>query len=295
MKKNKALVTKASHVITIIGERVGNKGKRSIHITGASCIGNTLVGVGKLVMGVLSLSLFTCVSALYTFGMVFAKCCALAGIYKSTSKKEQYGYYLLSGTVLIIGSILYIAYSIRLFFYPEITSYHMYVGIGIAAFTFTELSLNIRGVIIERHNHTPLIHAIKMINLASSLICLVLTQTAILSFADTKNSTVHSQVNGLMGVIMGVCATMLGVGMVLHIRRIKQEKNYGAAYRKVKKLVKKQSIPLQMKPIRYIENEDTVKILYVVLLKKSSQENLDEFQIAVKEKLNLELLCIDNK
>lgn len=198
--------------------------RRSLQITGASCIGNILVGAGKLIMGILSFSVFTCVSAFYTFGMVLAKLFALSGISKGKSRELQCRYYMISGEVLIIASALYIAYSARLFFYPEVSSYHPYVGITIAAFTFTELTLNIRGVILERHNHTLLIHAIKMINLASSLICLVLTQTALLSFTHEREIGYDPSLsNGLMGVLMGSAATLLGVIMVIRVNRIKKE------------------------------------------------------------------------
>lgn len=223
MKEKKKLFHIITHINSIIDKRIDPKSSRSLKITCAGCIGNTLIGAGKLIMGLVSLSFFTCVSAFYTFGMVFAKCCALAGIFKETDKKQQYRYYILSGIVLIIASLLYIGYSIRLFFHPITSSYHMYVGIGIAAFTFTELTINIRGVFIERHNHTPLIHAIKMINLASSLICLVLTQTALLSFADTNNTDIHSNANGLMGIIMGSIATILGIVMIFRIKQIQKK------------------------------------------------------------------------
>lgn len=210
------------HANKTIDERVDRKSRLSFRVAGASCVGNAVIGLGKLVMGLVSLSFFTCVSAFYTFGMVAAKGCAIAGIYNAATKKEQYRYYLLSGVILIAVSALYIAYSVRLLFYPVTAVYHPYVAIGIAAFTFTELTLNIRGVIIERHNHTPLIHAIKMINLASSLICLVLTQTALLSFADTESAAVHSQANGLIGIIMGSLAVLLGVIMIVRIRQLEK-------------------------------------------------------------------------
>lgn len=241
-------------------------------------------------MGIVSLSFFTCVSAFYTFGMVLAKFCALAGIVKETSKKKQYRYYVFSGIILITASVLYIGYSVRLFFHPAVASYNMIVGIGIATFTFTELTLNIRGVIIERHNHTPLVHAIKMINLASSLICLVLTQTALLSFSDTENLAVHSQANGAMGVIMGSAATAIGIMMIFRIKQIENGKNYGSPFGQVKKLAKKQKLSLRMKPVKYTANEGEPQILYVRFLKNPSQKCIEELQSAAKEQLELSLL-----
>lgn len=207
-----------------INEKVGKNKIHTMKITGAACMGNLLVGIGKLGMGVMSFSFFTCVSAFYTFGMVIAKACALRGLVKGKSPEEQYHYYKLSGMILIVASVLYVVYSTRLLWHPMVSHYDKYVGLGIATFAFTELGLNIRGVIVERHNHTLLFHAIRMINLASSLICLVLTQTAILSFThDSMPAYDPSISNGLMGILMGTTATLIGCVMLWRVRKIKRK------------------------------------------------------------------------
>lgn len=206
-------------------EKVGKGKSRYMQITGASCMGNLLVGIGKLALGIISLSFFTCTSAFYTFGMVVAKICALRGIVKGKTLEKQYKYYKLSGMILIASSVLYVIYSTRLLWHPMVSHYDKYIGLGIATFAFTELGLNIRGVIVERHNHTLLLHAIRMINLASSLICLVLTQTAILSFThDSMSDYDPSASNGLMGILMGTAATLIGCVMLWRVRRIKRKK-----------------------------------------------------------------------
>ncbi|MDL2213964.1 hypothetical protein LJB76_00210 [Clostridia bacterium OttesenSCG-928-O13] len=201
------------------GTGPGEEKGLSLSATGAAVAGNVFVGLGKLALGIFSLSLFTCVSALYTFGMVVAKCCALAGIFKSKNPEEQYRYYTLSGIILIITSLLYMGYSVRLFFCPATGTYHMFVALAIAAFTFTEIAINIRGVVVERHNRAPLVHALKMLSLASSLICLSLTQAAILSFASSEVDT-HPAANGLIGLFTGGLAAGLGVYMVVRAGKI---------------------------------------------------------------------------
>ncbi len=194
-----------------------------MQITGAACLGNLLVGIGKLMMGIISLSFFTCVSAFYTFGMVLAKACVLRGMAEKNIAERQYRYYRLSGIILIIASVLYVVYSTRLLWHPMAGRYSKYTGIGIAAFAFTELGLNIRGVIVERNNHNQLFHAVKMINLASSLICLVLTQTAILSFTHEHVPDYDpSMSNGLMGILMGTAAALIGCIMLRRVRKIRE-------------------------------------------------------------------------
>lgn len=205
----------AKEISRTFTDRYGSKISRSLHITGATATFGMFLAFGKLIMGICSMSLFTCIHAIYSFGMIGAKGIAFTGIRRAGSIREQYRYYRWSGITLIVASLLYIFYSVRLFFYPLENTYHMYIAIGIAAVTFTEIGLSIRGVVITRHDHTLLVHSIKMINLSASLIALVLTQTAILSFANPDaDLSVTSNANGIIGVIMGAAATFVGILMV---------------------------------------------------------------------------------
>jgi len=270
-------------------ENLAPKEARSLAITGAAGTANIFVGLGKLVTGILSLSLFTCVSAFYTFGMVIAKYFALEGIVKAKTKQEQYRCYFLSGIILVVASILFVAYSLRLFLHPATSTYSMYAALCIATFTFAELGINIRGVIVERHNHTPLFHAIKMINLASSLICLVLTQTAILSFSDTQVD-LHPAANGLIGVVMGLGATAIGIIMIVRIRRIQTGRNYHRIFRKVKKLIKAEGIPNTPKPVWYNSENSANTILHVVVPPSMTAEQFKQLCVRADNQLNLQLI-----
>ena len=290
---NNKIVNSIKQASSTVFERTGKTTGRALHITGASCMGNMVVGVGKLIMGILSLSVFTCVSACYTFGMVTAKCAVLAGIVKEENKKGQYHYYKMAGTILIAASILYIIYSFRLLLNPTVSSYNQNVALAIATFTFTELTLNIRGVIVERHNHTPLIHAIKMINLASSLICLVLTQTAILAISSDHVET-QSQSNGFFGILMGGAATLIGIIMLLQVKRFRKGKNYGAACYQVKKLMKREQIGIKIKPILYIENPESNDDLYIQIKEDHSEEQFSRLKIQAEEELHITLFDTDS-
>ena len=228
-KENTSLFQWIYHVNSEFSTKFDLKTGISLKISGVTGIFIFLLGMGKLGLGIYSQSFFSCVSAFYTFGMVIARYFALKGIVKANSLREQYRYYFLSGIILVISNLIFIVYSIRLFFYPITDTYHMYAALSIAAFTFTELILNIRGAIVERKSRAPLFHAIKMINLASALICLVLTQSAILSFADTKID-LHPTANGFTGILMGSTAALLGIIMILRIRKfegIRSEKRNG--------------------------------------------------------------------
>lgn len=190
---------------------------RSLHLTRLSGAGNILLALFKIISGVLALSVSTCVNGFYTLGMVLARYCALTGVVRTKEVSEQYRYYRWSGIVLISASCLYIACSIRMYFHPDYAVYHPYIAMGIATVTFVEIGLNLRGVLVFRKNRFPLLHALKTINLATSLISLVLTQAAILSFT---NDVQNPSSNGILGVLMGVCAALLGMYMLRRMRRI---------------------------------------------------------------------------
>ncbi|MNV86003.1 hypothetical protein D3C71_1799990 [compost metagenome] len=90
--------------------------------------------------------------------------------------------------------------------------YDQYTALLIATVTFTELLVSLFGSMAARRNGEPVVEAIRLTNLASSFISLVLTQTAILSFAQERDVTFY---NGLSGVIFGTLAALTGLYMLL--------------------------------------------------------------------------------
>lgn len=213
IKKSKSLLQKYSiHHIT------SKLKKGTLHITGASCLGNTMIGTAKMIIGILSMSFFTCASALYTYTIVITKIYILYGISQTKNNTaDQYNYYQRSGKLLVVAGTIYMIYSIILLFHPVNTQYNKYMAIAIACFTFSELALNIRGIIVERNHKMPLFHALQIVNLASSCICLVLTQTAILAFTSIERGVQHNiSSNGFIGILMGTLSTILGIYLVIH-------------------------------------------------------------------------------
>ena len=194
--------------------------ERFLYMSSVSGIFNICLGLGKIISGILSFSLFACMNGGYTLTMALAKYCAIIGAVRTSKKKEQYKYYHLSGIIMMLASILYVGYSVWGIFYPKTVNYGNIIAITIAAITFTEIGFNLYGVVKYRKNNIPLLHALKMISLATSLISLVLTQSAILSFAD---DTQNPSANGLLGTIMGVIAILMGIYMIKRIDGMKEE------------------------------------------------------------------------
>ncbi len=204
-----------------IQKRYGSSGRRTVHITGVSSTLNLLLGLGKVISGVLALSVFACMNGGYTLGMALARYCALIPeIRKSTETGRSFRYYQMAALIMIAASLLYVGYSLWSIWHPRIVVYDKILAITIAAITFTEIGLNLWGVFRYRKAATPLLHVLKTISLATSLISLVLTQAAILSFAD---ETQNPSVNGILGTLMGVIAALLGCYLSVRMRRLKKQ------------------------------------------------------------------------
>lgn len=204
-----------------IRSRYSAADRRSLYMAGVSGAVNLFLALGKIVSGILSLSMFVCVNGGYTLGMVLARGCALAGLLYPDNQQKQYRHYRYAGAVLLAGSLLYLVYSGWAYFHPKYTAYPKSLALAIATFTFTEIGLNVRGILIYRKKRTPLLHALKTINLATSLITLVLTQSAILSFSHGGYHDPSS--NALLGLLTGTCAALLGVFMLWRIDRMEKE------------------------------------------------------------------------
>ena len=78
------------------------------------------------------------------------------------------------GFFVILSGILYITYSIYIITKHLNADYHMFVGILIAAITFTEIGTSIYGIIKNKNNLKYKIE--KQLNLCSAIISLSLTQ-----------------------------------------------------------------------------------------------------------------------
>ncbi len=233
---------------------------RTLHLTGLSGAGNIVLALFKILSGMLSFSIFTCINGFYTLGMVLARYCALAGVIRAKKVSEQYRYYRWSGIVLIGASCLYIAYAIRMYFHPSYTTYHPYLAMGIATVTFVEIGLNLRGVLIFRKNYFPLLHALKTINLATSLISLVLTQAAILSFTDEVQ---NPSSNGILGVLMGTCAVFLGIYMLQRMKRIMNAADCRREQRVLTRMMKKQFSGFSLNAVKKEFTEQGEEVVWV--------------------------------
>ena len=200
-----------------IRHKHNKKTSRSLHISGTTGIFNIIIGLVKLFSGILTLSIFICMNAGYTLGMVTARYCALAGEIKRDKQKE-YRFYYLAAFIMLLASVLYVFYSIWSIWHPQIVHYSQNIAIAIAAVTFVEIGWNICGIIRYYHNRSIAVQLIKIINLATSIISLELTQAALLGMKGNHNPVY----NGFLGVLVGIIAIFLARFMFWRINKLRQ-------------------------------------------------------------------------
>jgi hypothetical protein len=165
---------------------------------------------GKSILSVISASFFVFANALYSSGIGMAQFVALK--MHMQTKEKQIASYRLVGIILSIASLCYVIYSVRLFFGGKTGVYSMYVALVIALYTFVEFGINIRDAFRLRKNNALAAKALRAVSLASTLICFVLTQTAIMSFAAEGD---HSVANAVSGIVFGGLATLTGFFIIV--------------------------------------------------------------------------------
>lgn len=180
---------------------------------------NGISALVKMILGIYTFSLFPILSACYSLGIMIAKYFAITE-HKRTKEasigeeveKRHYHCYQLIGVVILISSLLFVIYSFRLFIIQEhFVKYSTIGAIAIATVTFFEIGAAIRGVFLARKKEDQLMESIRLTNLATALISLVLTQTAIMSFAHGGDYTLYI---GCSGVLFGGIAAIIGSYMI---------------------------------------------------------------------------------
>ena len=86
----------------------------------------------------------------------------------------------------------------------------------LALIAFVELGFAITAAIRMRRSKQPLVRSIRVVNVGSALVLIVLAQAAILSFATTVES---SWGVGVSALLFGGTAMLGGVALVIHSAR----------------------------------------------------------------------------
>ena len=170
--------------------------------------------LGKVVISVVSVSFFMFTNALYSSGVGIARFLALK--MHTQDKDKKLTTYRYVGIIISGSSICYVLYSVRLLFGGKTGSYDMIIALIIAMYTFFEFGINIREAIRLHKSKALEAKALRAVSFSSTLICFVLTQTAIMSFAAVGEDT--GMYNAISGMVFGTLASLIGLYIIIDSR-----------------------------------------------------------------------------
>jgi hypothetical protein len=183
---------------------------RKLVFTRITILKDAFLVVSKTSISVISLSFFMFANALYSAGMGVARFYAVRMC--TQDRAQQVKSYRFVGIIISSASICYVIYSVRLFGGGKTKPYSMYIALVIALYTFVEFGINICDAFRLRKSKALEAKALRAISLSSTLLCFVLTQTAIMSFASECN---NSFANALAGVVFGGLAALVGLYIIV--------------------------------------------------------------------------------
>jgi hypothetical protein len=190
---------------------------RAVRLAKLSMPINAAIALGKIGVGVYSLSLFVCVSGFYNIGIGLAKHIMVKG----HSEKEQRRHYERVGWVMSASSVTYLIYCAHLAVSGEANvEYDLITSLAIATFTFTEIGFAVYGVLAVRKTKDLTLAAAKRINLVTALISIVLTESALLGMSEVENAARYC---GWTGLIFGAVSAAIGLLMIIEVRRRKSK------------------------------------------------------------------------
>jgi hypothetical protein len=181
-----------------------------------SIVLNATIGLGKTVMGFHSHSFIFACSGFYNLCIALAKIVAVKGYAESKGKavwpfvrhadkggkQKEHHYYRQVGFTQLLASLVYTIGSIGvLFFGRDKAHYSLILVILIGIITAIEIITSIYGVVARRREKEPILEAIKLTSLISSLIGLVLVQTAILGHGGTEPIVYFDYVGVVLGAV----------------------------------------------------------------------------------------------
>lgn len=172
------------------------------------------MGAGKMILAVLSRSWLLFIHAVYSVIKASAMYFAL-GEHEGRCNTMFY-----SGLLIMAASAVYLVYSIWIYFFGSSASYHMVISIGIAAVTTYELIAAIYGLKRAKKKKDVKLETVKYINLASALVSVSLTQTAILSFAGKGDM---SKAYAIGDAVFGFLALLVGAAMLFRAGRLEKK------------------------------------------------------------------------
>ena len=189
-----------------------------------SAISNFIVAIVKFVLSLTIPSLWFFINAGFSFVLAFGRFSTIKEYSKiRTLKNEEqrmireYNNYSKNGIMLILLGIMYFFVSSYMYYKGTNTNMHEYITYLVALIAFSSIGTAIYGMVKYKRNTEPIIKGIKITNFANALTTIVLTQVVLLNTFSTGH---YSKINGYTGMAVSLTIIILGLYMILGIRKI---------------------------------------------------------------------------
>ncbi len=137
----------------------------------------------------------------------------------SAIDKKIIGYnnYQNNGVLLILLGIIYFFVSVYMYYKGTSTTMHEYLTYLVALNAFWSISWAVYGIIKYNKKTFPILKSVKLTNFANALTSIVLTQVVLLdTYAKEYNL---SKVNGYTGLVVSIIIIIIGLHMVIDIKK----------------------------------------------------------------------------
>jgi len=197
---------------------------RKMYMLQVATLNTFLVGLVKLVFGIIYSSIWFFMNAVFYGILTFSKYRSVRDYAKikrvkdrSLRRKIAYTNYLYNGWLLILLGVAYFIINL-IMFKTENTNNNVggYLVYLVAIISFSSITTAIIGVKKYRRKHDPIVAAACQGNIAKALTSIVLTQVVLLDEL-TKKSNKIVKIDGITGMCVGLIIILLGIRMVVKI------------------------------------------------------------------------------
>lgn len=207
-----------------------DKKDRKMYMLQVATINTFIVGIAKLLFGIIYSSVWFFMNAVFYGILTFSKYRSVRDYSKIKKIKDKplrkriaYTNYLYNGWLLILLGIAYFIINL-IMFKTENTNNTMggYMVYLVALLSFSSITTALIGIKKYRRKNDPIVAAACQGNIAKALTSIVLTQVVLLDeFTEKTNKIV--KLDGITGMCVGLIIVSLGIRMIIKI--IKEDRN----------------------------------------------------------------------
>lgn len=193
-------------------------GRALLLSTGSLAFG-ALIGIGKLAAGLVFLSPWLIVTAVYYLllggarGQLLWKNRRIGNAENPAVRAAlQRRAYRQSGVFISLIGLSYFLVCLCMYRLGITTSYPYYIQYGVAAVAFYKIGMAIYGMVVTRKMNNPVLSSLKILNFTDACVSIVAVQNALLTMEESPSASSSS---AFLGMGCSVLFLLIGIGMLI--------------------------------------------------------------------------------